>query len=105
MLFRREDKILKKAAKWNNCLVFLTTMLRPFLTFLTSGRAPSKRWFFVRKSTDAQTTVSSIFTPENCWAWQRILITKAVNLEKEKNDVFNHSETKKISDQHFVRAC
>ena len=62
-------------------LVFLTT-IHVLLTRWTSDKAPSGRWIAINHPTESHTRSSSILTPANCWALQKTLITKAVNLKK-----------------------
>ena len=50
---------------------------------LTSGKAPSCRWFSRSQLTESQIRAWSISTPSNFCAAQRTLATKAVNLLSE----------------------
>lgn len=50
---------------------------------LTSGKAPSCRWFSRSQLTESQIRAWSIWTPSNFCAAQRTLATKAVNLLSE----------------------
>lgn len=66
---------------WYEWVGFLTT-ISLWATAWTSGKAPSGRWIAINHPTESHTRSSSILTPANCWALQKTLITKAVNLKK-----------------------
>lgn len=64
----------------------LLTTISLWMTWWTSCRAPSPRWFWINHVTESQTRFSSIFTPGNCLARQKTLITKAVSLQRGKTE-------------------
>ena len=77
---------LNSISGWDHIYIFnfldfsLLTTISLWMTWWTSGKAPSLRWFSISQPTDSHSIFSSISSPKNFLALQKTFITKAVNL-------------------------